>query len=179
MSKDHMTKHQSHRANRGAWARWSLAILAAGALLPPLAGCDDTPPKPATRPAAAAPAAWREKLADQVSAAKIREEARQNAQGVVDAMNANLSDAAIAYQGRLAEFTGSMLQSDSDRLIIGEAGGTMVIILLKPGQVAPTKDNPPAAVTALGVIQLVDPRPREITLADTELTYITREPAKD
>jgi len=123
---------------------------------------------------ATAPAAWREQLKDRVSAAEIRKEARENADGVVDAMNANQSELAISYQGKLAEFTGGLLQSDSDRLIIGDAGGTMVIIILKPGQVAPTKDNPPAAITAIGVIKLVDPRPREITMADTELTFITR-----
>lgn len=173
-----MTKHPSHRTNRSALTRWTLAILAASTLLLPLTGCDNTPPKPATRPAATAPAAWREKLADQVTAAKIREEARQNADGVIDAMNANLSDVAISYQGKLAEFTGTMLQSDSDRLIIGEASGTMVIIILKPGQIAPSKDNPPAAITVIGVIQLVDPRPREVTLVDTELTFITREAPK-
>lgn len=173
-----MTKHPSHRTNRGPLTCWTLAILAAGTLLLPLAGCDDTPPKPATRPAATAPAAWREKLADQVSAAEIRKEARHNAESLVDLMNANLADPAIAMQGKLAEFTGTLLQSDSDRLIIGEASGTMVIIILKPGQVAPTKDNPPAAITAIGVIQLVDPRPREVTLVDTELTYITREAPK-
>ena len=143
------------------------------------AGCDDHASVATSKPApATAPAAWREKLADRISAAEIRKEARQNAESVIDLMNANLADPAIAMQGKLAEFTGSLLQSDSDRLIIGDASGTMVIIILKPGQVAPTKDNAPAAITAVGIIRLVDPRPREITLVDTELTYITREAPK-
>lgn len=150
-------------------------ILGFLALCLSLAACDDTASVVTSRPApATAPAAWREKLADRISAGEIRQEARKNAESVVDAMNANLADVAISYQGKLAEFTGSLLESDSERLIIGDASGTMVIIILRRGQAAPSRENAPAAITVIGVIKLVDPRPREITLADTELTFITR-----
>lgn len=174
-TKADMTTHEPRHTNHERRIRWILAILLTTFTLIALPACDDHATVAASKPApATAPAAWREKLADKVTAAEIRKEARQNAESLVDLMNANLADPAISMQGKLAEFTGSLLQSDSDRLIIGDASGTMVIIILKPGQIAPTKDNPPAAITAIGIIRLVDPRPREVTIVDTELTFITR-----
>ncbi len=156
---------------------WQLLALCALAVILP--ACEDHATVASSRPApASAPAQWRASMGDPALAGQFRRDARGNAQALVDAMNAEQNDLAISYQGKLAEFTGSLLQSDASRLIIGDANGNMIIILLRADQQAPSRDNPPAAITAMGIIQLVDPRPKEITLGDTELTLINRPTAE-